>query len=52
MAYMAIDYDGLRRESKNARMRSPILLCEHSNHLEVLLEQGRLMRPNLAWQTG
>ena len=48
---MEIDYDSLRGESKNARVRSLILLCERSGRLDALLEQCRLMRPNLAWQT-
>jgi hypothetical protein len=49
---MNVDYDSLRGESKNGRVRELILLCERSGRLPELLEQCRLMRPNLEWQAG
>jgi hypothetical protein len=49
---MDIDYDSLRGESKNGKVRELILLCERSGRLQALLTQCRLMRPNLEWQTG
>ena len=49
---MEIDFDSLRGESKNARVRALILLCERSGRLDKLLAHCRLARPNLAWQSG
>ena len=49
---MKVDYDNLRGDSKNAKIRALILLCERSGRLDELLALCRLVRPNLEWQHG
>lgn len=46
---MKVDYDSLRGDSKNAKVRELLALCERSNRLEELLGICRQIRPNIEW---
>ncbi len=46
---MKVDYDGLRGDSKNAKVRELLALCERSGRLLELLTICRQIRPNIEW---